>query len=535
MLAPITLQFPLGATSADRVTPSMPRCGTAIHAASVYGLAMARLGLEREIVDRNVYERTVARFRDAKIVLPTIGELSDPSRIAPEIKAQLKDVDPDSAHPLNLFRVHWYNDDTRRGLVEVPRYVSLPSTLTGVKAKILVAFGNRFPMIAAHKVLAAYGCLVPRLVTGQFDPTTHRAVWPSTGNYCRGGVAISRILGCHGVAVLPAGMSEERFAWLDKWCLEPKTDIVRTPGTESNVKEIYDECARIDADPHNIIFNQFCEFGNYLVHLNATGRALQKVFEHERGYHPNLNLAAFTSATGSAGTLAAGDWLKEQFGTKIVAVEASECPTLLRNGYGEHNIQGIGDKHVPYIHNVMNTDLVVGVSDHATDALYVLFNTDIGRAFLQERHKVSEETIRQLSNFGFSGICNVLAAIKTAKQLRLGPDDAIVTVATDGSAMYGTEKSKAITKHFGYGFDQLAAAETYGRFMLGASTDDLIELDQPTRERIFNLGYFTWVEQQGVALADFDARKRQSFWKNLRGHVDAWDAMIGDFNAAVRG
>ncbi len=494
---------------------------------------MARLGLEKEIVDRSVYERTVARFREAKIELPTFAELSRPTTIAAATRTALTKIDPDEAHPKNLFRVHWYNDDDRRGVAAVPRYVALPPELTGVQAKILVAFGDRFPMIAAHKVLAAYGCLVPRIVTGQFDPTTHRAVWPSTGNYCRGGVAISRILGCHGVAVLPAGMSRERFAWLEKWCLSPE-DIVRTPGTESNVKEIYDECARIDRDPKNIVFNQFCEFGNYLVHLHATGSALSHVFETERARHPGLSLAAFTSATGSAGTLAAGDWLKEKHGARIVAVEAAECPTLLRNGYGEHNIQGIGDKHVPYIHNVMNTDLVVGVSDHATDTLYVLFNTDAGRAYLQDRRKVDPATIQALSHFGFSGICNVLAAIKTAKHLRLGPDDAIVTVATDGAAMYGTERDKAIAKHFAGGFDAVSAGETFGRYMLGQGTDDLLELGHEERLRIFNLGYFTWVEQQGVSLAEFDARKKQSFWHDLRAHVGVWDAMIGEFNARVR-
>lgn len=495
---------------------------------------MARLGLEKEIVDRSVYDRTVARFREAKIVLPTFAELADPSKIPAPTRAALASVGPDDAHPANLFRVHWYNDDTRRGVADVPRYAALPPELTGVSAKILVALGDRFPMIGAHKVLAAYGCLVPRLVTGQFDPTTHRAVWPSTGNYCRGGVAISRILGCHGVAVLPAGMSRERFEWLEKWCLSTD-DIVRTPGTESNVKEIYDECARIDRDPKNIVFNQFCEFGNYLIHRHATGVALERIFEAERKKNDRLALAAFTSATGSAGTLAAGDWLKERLGTRIVAVEASECPTLLYNGYGEHNIQGIGDKHVPFIHNVMNTDLVVGVSDHATDSLYVLFNTDAGKNYLRDRRKVPESTLAQLGHFGFSGICNVLAAIKTAKHLRLGPDDAIVTVATDGGAMYGTERDKAIAKHFPRGFDAVSAGETFGRYMLGQATDDLIELGRRDRERIFNLGYFTWVEQQGVSLADFDARKSQSFWRELSNHVTAWDAMIGEFNARVRG
>jgi cysteine synthase len=496
---------------------------------------MAKLGLEKEIIDRAVYDRSVSRFREARIILPTFAELAEPSRISPDIRAALVGLDPDAAHPRNLFRVHWWNDASRSGIAPVPNYVALPSSLTGVPAKILVALGDRFPMIAAHKVLAAYGCLVPRIVTGQFDPTAHRAVWPSTGNYCRGGVAISRILGCHGVAVLPAGMSRERFAWLEKWCLSPDEDIVRTPGTESNVKEIYDECARIDKDPRNIVFNQFCEFGNYLVHRSVTGQALEAVFRAELAKHPGLALAAYTSATGSAGTLAAGDWLKERFGARIVAVEAVECPTLLYNGYGEHNIQGIGDKHVPYIHNVMNTDLVAGISDRATDTLYVLFNTDEGRAYLRDRHHVPEAVLGSLVDFGFSGIANVLAAIKTAKRLRLGPDDAIVTVATDGAAMYGTERAKAIAKHFPSGFDTVAAAETFARHVLGQSTDDLLELDQRGRERIFNLGYFTWVEQQGVSLTDFDARKKQAFWRGLQSLLSTWDTMIDEFNARVRG
>ena len=495
---------------------------------------MARLGLEREVVDRGVYQRTVARFREQRTVLPTFGELSEPSTIPAAVKEKLAAVDPDAAHPLNLFRVHWHNDEARRGTVEVPRYLSLPPSITGVQARILVAFGDHFPMINAHKVLPAYGCLVPRLVTGQFDPAVHRAVWPSTGNYCRGGVAISRILGCHGVAVLPAGMSRERFAWLEKWCLDPSTDIVRTPGTESNVKEIYDECARIDKDPKNVIFNQFCEFANYLIHLNATGRALEKVFQAERAAHPALSLAAFTSATGSAGTLAAGDWLKDRLGAKIVAVEASECPTLLRNGYGEHNIQGIGDKHIPYIHNVMNTDLVAGISDRATDALYVLFTTEVGRAYLRERQGVPASVVDQLHHFGFSGIANVLAAIKTAKLLRLGADDAIVTVATDGSGLYSTEREKVLARDFPRGFDTVSAGETFGRFVLGQGTGELLELGRLERERIFNLGYFTWVEQQGVSLAEFDARKSQGFWRDLRALVPAWDAMIGEFNQRAR-
>ena len=496
-----------------------------------YMSRMARLGLETEIVDRAVFERTARRFGEAKIALPTFAELADPTRISPSVKRALAAIEPDVPHPQNLFRVHWYNGVDRRSTVDVPGHLVLPEALTGVKAPILVALGNRFPMIRAHKVLAAYGCLVPRLVTGQFDPTAHRAIWPSTGNYCRGGVAISRILGCHGVAVLPAGMSEERFRWLDAWVADP-SDIVRTPGTESNVKEIYDQCAELDKTSENIIFNQFCEFGNYLVHYHVTGSALERIFTDEKSRDPELTLRAFVSATGSAGTIAAGDYLKERFGSKIVAAEALECPTMLENGFGEHNIQGIGDKHIPFIHNVTNTDFAVAISDRATDALDVLFNSPIGQDYLVARRGVPAEIAALLPSLGFSGICNVLGAIKTAKYLRLGPKDAILTVATDDAAMYGSEREKARARLFPSGFDAVSAGETFGQHLAATATDHLIELSRIDRDRIFNLGYFTWVEQQGVSLEEFEVRRDQKFWRGLRALTAVWDERIGEFNRA---
>jgi cysteine synthase A len=491
---------------------------------------MARLGLERTVVDRDVYGRTVGRFREAGVVLPTIAQLKDPSTIPAAIRARLADVGPDDAHPLNLFRVHWFNDASRRRLAPVPEHVELPPELTGVRARIVLALGNRFPMIGAHKVLAAYGCLVPRVVTGQFDPTHHRAIWPSTGNYCRGGVAISRILGCRGVAVLPENMSQERFDWLDRWVGDP-SDIVRTPGSESNVKEIYDTCAALDRDPDNIIFNQFAEFGNYVFHRTCTGAALEKLFGALAAGRPGARLAAYVSASGSGGTLAAGDHLKQALGAKIVAVEAAECPTLLENGFGEHNIQGIGDKHVPYIHNVMNTDVVTAVSDASTDALLVLFNTEVGRRYLVERRGLSPAFVETLSNLGISSICNLLAAVKTAKALDLGPDDVVLTVATDGAAMYGSEVTKITARRFGGRFDAVSAGETWAGALGAAATDRLLELRHEDRRRIFNLGYFTWVEQQGVSLEEFEARKSPAFWDKLLELVPAWDALIGDMNA----
>ena len=342
-----------------------------------------------EIVDVQVLERTVARFRDEGIALPTFAQLADPATIPPAITARLAAIGPDDAHPLNLFRVHWFNDAARTGIAPVPQHVVLPRELTGVDARIVVALGDRFPMIEAHKVLAAYGCLAPRLVTGAFDPTRNRAIWPSTGNYCRGGVAISRLMGCRGVAVLPEGMSQERFDWLERWVVEPDEDVIRTPGTESNVKEIYDRCHELAEDPENVIFNQFAEFGNHVVHYLATGAALGRVFDSLQHDEPSLRLRAFVSATGSAGTIAAGDYLKERYGSLIVAVEALECPTMLYNGFGEHNIQGIGDKHIPLIHNVLNTDVAVAVSDRATDRLGVLFGTEVGREHLLRRRGVA--------------------------------------------------------------------------------------------------------------------------------------------------
>ncbi|MGB0592213.1 MAG: pyridoxal-5'-phosphate-dependent protein subunit beta [Myxococcota bacterium] len=491
---------------------------------------MATLGLETDVVDPSVYAASIEQFRTSGTRLPTFGELADPSTIPAEIREALEDVDPDAVHPLNLFRVHWYNGADRKTLVDVPEFIELPSSLTGVEARIVVALGQNFPMITAHKVLAAYGCLAPRLITGQFDPGSHRAIWPSTGNYCRGGIAISRILECRGVAVLPEGMSQERFDWLDEWVLAPE-DVIRTYGSESNVKEIYDACNALEQDPTNIIFNQFCEYGNHLVHRLCTGRALSHIFETLQGEGDSLRLKAFVSATGSAGTIAAGDHLKERFGAKIVALEALECPTLLYNGFGEHNIQGIGDKHIPYIHNAMNTDFVAAISDAATDSLGLLFNTDAGKAHLIERKGVDADVVERLNGFGFSGIANVLGAIKMAKYHGYGKDDVIMTVATDGMPLYTSELEKALEERFCGRFDAVNAGEVWGQHLAGMNTEHLLEMSQRDKERMFNLGYFTWVEQQGVDLADFERRKDVDFWKGLEALVPKWDAMITAFNA----
>jgi cysteine synthase len=488
-----------------------------------------QLGLADKVVDAKSLENSVRRFAEKKIVLPTFGELAEPHRIP---TSRTAGVDKNAADPRNLYRVHWYNN-LDGDKVEVPDHVVLPSSITGIESPIIVVFGDRFPMITAHKVLAAYSCFVPRVITGQFDPTRHRAVWPSTGNYARGGIAISTLMGSRGVAVLPAGMSQERFDWLDKWVADP-SDIVRTAGTESNVKEIYDACNEMAKDPGNFILNQFCEFGNHAGHYEVTGRALAHAFEHVKANgFSDIRLAAFTSATGSAGTIAAGDRLKDIYGTKIVAVEALECPTMLENGFGEHNIQGIGDKHIPLIHNVMNTDVVVGVTDRATDELDVLFNTPVGQQYLSQRHGISADLLDALTHFGFSAICNVIAAIKTAKLLGYGANDAIVTIATDGSVLYPSERVKTMAQRFKNNFTEIDAAEVFSEHLGNVSTDGTMDCTALDKNRIFNLGYYTWVEQQGTPFEVFEARRSQSFWRSVRAYTPVWDELINEFNARV--
>ena len=200
------------------------------------------------------------------------------------------------------------------------------------------------------------------------------------------------------------------------------------------------------------------------------------------------------------------------------------------NGYGEHNIQGIGDKHVPLIHNVMASDFAIGVSDSACDGLNLLFNTSVGRRYLSDHKGIGQELIANLGNLGLSSIANVLGAIKYARYMDLNENDVVLTVATDGADMYQSEMDIASNRQFGGKFDEFAAAETFGRYILGAGIDHVQELGRFERERIFNLGYYTWVEQQGISMVDFDRRRDQAFWDGLLDLVPVWDEMITRFN-----
>ena len=476
----------------------------------------------------NIVEKTAKYFKEKGVVLPTISELRNPHLISDAIKNKVLKLDKDAMDPANLFRVHWFNKRDHSQFLDVPEHIVLPSEFTGVEAKIIVNLGRYFPLITAHKVLAAYGCLLPRILNGTFDYTKHKAVWPSTGNYCRGGVAISKILGFKSVAILPEGMSKERFNWLEKW-VEDKNDIIKTTGTESNVKEIYDACNELEKDKNNDIINQFDEYYNYATHRAITGSSFEKSFLKVKA-DSNLKARFYVSASGSSGTLAAGDYLKENLNAQIAVVEATECPTLLYNGYGEHNIQGIGDKHVPLIHNVMNSDYVVGVSDEATNNLNLLFNSDEGREYLTNRRGLNLEFVGRLPEFGFSSIANIIASIKLAKKMKLTKDDAIITVATDGADLYETELAKT-KKQFSKIYDQITCAEIFAKNFDAISVDHTLELSQIDKERIFNLGYYTWVEQQGTSLEEFEDRRNQSFWDKHYKDMISLDEKIKEFNS----
>ena len=378
-------------------------------------------------------ERAVRKARERRIVIPTFSEQIHPETIPEKIKDRLKGIGLWDVNPLNLFRITWKNEPVPAGgRFGKVNYLEFPPELTGVEARIFALVGKWFPT-GSHKVGATFGCLVPRLVTGQFDPTSQKAVWPSTGNYCRGGAYDAMLLACESIAILPEGMSRERFDWLASVAGE----VIATPGSESNVKEIFDKCWELRRTRGNIvIFNQFDEYGNHLWHYQVTGRAMEEVLAGEMGKQGRL--AGFVSQTGSAGTIGAGDYLKERFPeSKIVASEALQCPTLLMNGFGAHRIEGIGDKHVPWIHNVHNTDVITAVDDNACLNLVRLFNEPEGQTYLLGQG-VPEAFVRQLPLVGISGIGNLLSAIKFAKYFELGRRDIVFTVLTDSMELYGT-------------------------------------------------------------------------------------------------
>jgi cysteine synthase len=471
-----------------------------------------------------IIRKTAERCRKRGVRIPTFEQMRNPDLVPKDIKAKLPSIGLWDVNPANLFRITWKND-VKSGTFGGVNYLEIPHSITGVKARIIGLVGKYFPT-GAHKVGAAFGCLVPRLVSGEFDPDRHKAVWPSTGNFCRGGAFDCALLDCVPVAILPQEMSKERFAWLK----EIGAEVIATPGCESNVKEIYDKCWELKKDPLNIIFNQFEEFGNPIWHYNVTGPAIDEVFKGlglKKG-----NLAAYISATGSAGTIAAGDYLKVQHpGMKIVASEALQCPTLLMNGFGGHRIEGIGDKHVPWVHNVRNTDAVAAIDDEDCMRVLRLFNENHGREYLG-LNAVNPADIDHLPLLGISGIGNLLASIKTAKYFELGENDIIFTIFTDSTDLYKS-RLEELREEWG-DYTIIQAARDHAGAIAHQGIDYFKELSYYDRKAIHNLKYFTWVEQQGRTSEELNAQWNPEFWRQVfEDEVVVFDRMIGEFNALV--
>jgi len=476
-------------------------------------------------INKEQLERTVQRARERNIIVPTFAQQRNPELIPDQVKEGLKNIGLWDIVSPNLFRITWKNEPVAHGGgYGGVNYIELPKALTGVDARIITLVGKWFPT-GSHKVGATFGCLVPRLVTGQFDPTYHKAVWPSTGNYCRGGAYDSTLLSCESVAILPEEMSRERFEWLQK----VSGEIIATPGCESNVKEIFDKCWELKAERGDdiAIFNQFDEFGNHLWHYYVTGHAMQEVLEREMGPQDNYRGVALT--TGSAGTIGCGDYLKELFPTsKVAASEALQCPTLLINGFGGHRIEGIGDKHVPWIHNLRNTDMIMAIDDDACMNLVRLFNEPAGHAYLIKQG-VPEALVGRLDLLGISSIANVLSAIKLARWYELGERDIVLTVFTDSMELYQSRLQELREERGEY--TEVDAAADYHRYLLGCTVDYVEELGYWDQRRVHNLKYYTWVEQQGKTYEEIQAQWYDpDYWTGIHNQVEEIDALIEEFN-----
>eukprot|EP00792_Barthelona_sp_PAP020_P005746 TRINITY_DN2783_c0_g1_i2.p1 TRINITY_DN2783_c0_g1~~TRINITY_DN2783_c0_g1_i2.p1 ORF type:complete len:506 (-),score=165.76 TRINITY_DN2783_c0_g1_i2:494-2011(-) len=457
------------------------------------------------------FESAVQNAKNNNIYLPTYEQLKNPKLIPDSIKQRLTELGVWDIDPANLFRISWYNEAKLQGSLynELPNYVELPEIITGVKARIVVMFGKYFPT-GAHKVGACFGPLVSRLCTGNLDPHTEFPLWPSTGNYARGGAFNSTIMGIKPIVVLPQEMSQERFDWLEKIGAE----VHATPGCESNVKEVFDKTKELAADPKIISCNQFEDFSNPTWHYYCTGDALKSIYDALADENDRFASCFFTS--GSAGTMAAGDYIKKFHPTmKLVCGEALQCPTILNNGFGGHRIEGIGDKHIPWIHNVKSTDAAAAIDDEDTYRILRLFNTPEGHEVLREAG-VKEEVINVLENFGISSIANLLGAIKTAKYFEMNEHDFIMTVATDSALMYQSRLKEMQEKDGD--FTKYQALFNYQYSLLGQKEDNFIDLHYRQRKRVHHLKYYTWVEQQDKAVEELNEQ-----WYNNNYFIDRFE------------
>ncbi len=433
---------------------------------------------------------------------PTFAEMLNPGQIDAAVRQKaLEAAEKDILDPINLFNITWKDAE---GSV---RCLVLPRALTGVDAPIAVLYSCDFPT-GSHKVGATYSIAMEHQLFGRIEPNRHNLVWPSTGNYGIGGAWVAPRMGYRSTVILPEEMSKERFEKIASF----GSDCIRTPGCESNVKEIYDKAKELAKVPGNRVLNQFAEFGNYRFHYHVTGSSiLEMASDLAQSGTGNGRVAAFVSAMGSAGTIAAGERLKHlDPGTRTVGLEPVQCPTLYCNGFGGHDIQGIGDKHVTWIHNTDKMDAIFCIDDMDCKRGLQVLAEEPGQKVLFEAG-IPGETVKRLPGImGISSICNLLGAIKAAKFYRLGPSDLIVTVATDAMDRYHSVLEK-LTEQEGAMDEREAYARLVSIFHR-ASLDQIREGTRHARNCWFNLKYYTWVEQQGKEVGELLAQRDEEYW-----------------------
>lgn len=460
------------------------------------------------------------------IILPTIKMLDNPKLISEKIKQELKSVAMDDINPFNLFRISWYNEPLEKGgqYTEIPNYIEIPPEISGVKCRIVMILGAFFPT-GSHKVGASYGPLVTRLTSGRFDPKNHKSLWPSTGNYCRGGVFNAALMHSPAVAILPENMSKERFDWLNSI----NAEIVKAPSTQSSIKEVLDISNKLVKEGEGKVFclNQFSDFSNPIWHYWCTGRALEKVFNHIA--KPGQRLAGAHLCEGSGGTLTGSSfYLRQKFPLiKIAGGEAKQCPTLMTNGFGEHRIEGIGDAFVPWILNMKNIDVVVGIDDEDVMNIIHLFNQPAGISYLKEKG-VNDEIIKKLHLLGISSVANLLGCIKEAKLFEFNENDIVVSVCTDSMKLYQSRLKQRKTE-----FTRDDAIMAYSKCLMGQNTENCQELTYRDKKRCHSLKYFTWIEQQGKNVKELnDQWYEDDYWDNRMSEkvVDMYDSWIKEFN-----
>ncbi|MCE1245288.1 MAG: pyridoxal-phosphate dependent enzyme [Firmicutes bacterium] len=455
---------------------------------------------------------------DKHIYGPTFEEMLHPEKIDPQIREKaLKAKKEAPLDPINLFNITWKDENS------IPYHIVLPKEFTGVDANIIVMYGKEFPT-GSHKVGATYSVTLEHQIFDKIDSDKDTLVWPSTGNYGIGGAFVGTRMGYDSVVILPELMSKERFEKIESYGAR----AIKTPGCESNVKEIYDKTWELrKEDPKYRIMNQFEEMGNYRFHYHVTGNTAVELVEYlkTKGIG-NGRCAAFCSSMGSSGTIAAGDRLKQVFPEhKIIGLEPIQCPTLYNNGYGGHDIQGIGDKHVTWIHNVWNMDAIMCIDDvECKKALQAVYE-EAGQKALIEDFGCDEATVKKMKElFGISGICNILGAIKTAKYYEMGKDENLIAIATDSMDRYYSVMEQ-MTETYGK-MDQQEARHRIDNIVKGAKLDWIREGDHFSRSCWHNLKYYTWVEQQGKTVEELNAQKDPQWWVKHQQLVSEMDALL---------